>query len=147
MLKAAARGDIFYVHDTHGGAGLMDVYNHRQHRELFANNAKRSRYFVVSDGKAGVRHDTRGQVEIAYRYFEGTAAGAVMIGDAPDCDAYRELFGWPEAVIEIQPDGSDTMAVLSELGSNPERMAAISKQNATGALLRYPTVQYGQFSR
>src|SRR5262249_31122321 len=47
------------------------------------------------------------------------------------------LFGWPEAVTQIQPDESDTMAVLSELGSNPERMAAISRRNTKEALLRH----------
>ena len=88
----------------------------------------------------GAASGDRGQVEIAYRYFEETAAGAVMIGDAPDCDAYRELFGWPEAVIQIHPDGSDTMPVLRELGSNPERVAAISRQNTKEALLRHDWV-------
>jgi hypothetical protein len=60
-----------------------------------------------------------------------------MIGEALDCEAYRELFGWPEAVIEIQPDGSDIMAVLSAIGSDPERMAAISTRNAKEALRRH----------
>jgi spore maturation protein CgeB len=137
MLKAAERGDIFYVHDTHVGGGLTEVYDHRQHRELFANIAKRSRYFVVAAAKMDQTDYAQGQVELGYRYYEGAAAGAVMIGDAPDCEAYRELFGWPEAVIQIQPDGSDTMAVLSELGSNPERMAAISRRNTKEAVLRH----------
>jgi hypothetical protein len=137
MLEAAARGEIFYVHDTHAGGGMTEVYDYWQHRELFANMAKRSRYFVVAAAKADVPGETGGQVEIGYRYFEGTAAGAVMIGDLPDCDAYKELFGWPESVIRIQPDGSDTMAVLRELGSDPERMAAISRRNAQEALLRH----------
>ena len=137
MLKAAERGEIFYVYDTHAGGGLTEVYDYRQHRELFASMVKRSRYFTVAAAKADERGETAGQVEIGHRYFEGTAAGAVMIGEAPDCDAYRELFGWPEAVIPIQPDGCDTTAVLQELGSSPERMAAISKRNTKEALLRH----------
>ena len=63
-----------------------------------------------------------------------------MIGEAPDCEAYRELFGWPEAVIQIQPDGSDIMAVLSDIGSDPQRMAAISRRNVKEALLRHDWV-------
>ena len=118
----------------------MEVYDYRQHRELYANIAKRSRYFVVAGAKADMLRGAAGQVEIGYRYFEGTAAGAVMIGEAPDCDAFRELFGWPEAVIQIQPDGSDTMTVLRELGSNPERMTAISRRNTKEALLRHDWV-------
>ncbi len=84
--------------------------------------------------------NTQGQVEVGYRYYEGAAAGTVMIGDKPDCDAYRELFGWPEAVIPIQADGSDTMAVLHELRSNPERMTAISARNTKESLLRHDWV-------
>ena len=83
---------------------------------------------------------TRGQVEVGSRYYEGAAAGTVMIGEAADCEAYRELFGWPEAVIQICPDGSDLTAVLSDLDSEPERTAAISKRNATEALLRHDWV-------
>jgi hypothetical protein len=137
MLKAAERGKIFYVHDTHVGGGLTEVYDYRQHRELFANMAKRSRYFVVAAAKMDQSDAMQGQVELGYRYYEGAAAGTVMIGDAPDCDAYRELFGWPEAVIRIQPNGSDTMAILRQLGSNLERMAAISRRNTKEALLRH----------
>jgi spore maturation protein CgeB len=137
MLKAAARGEIFYVHDTYVGGGLTEVNDYRQHRDLLANIAKRSRYFLVATAKMDQIDYTQGQVEVGYRYYEGAAAGTVMIGEAPDCEAYRELFGWPEAVIQMQPDGSDTMAVLSELSSNPERMAAISRRNTKEALLRH----------
>jgi Glycosyl transferases group 1 len=137
MLKAAARGEIFYVHDTYLGGGLTKVYDHREHRALFANIAKRSKYFVVAAAKMDQSDYTQGQVEIGYRYYEGAAAGTVMIGDAPNCGAYSELFGWPEAVIQIQPDGSDAMAVLGELSSNQERIAAISRRNAKEALLRH----------
>jgi hypothetical protein len=137
MLKAAKRGEIFYVHDTHVGGGMTEVHDYRQHRGLFANIARRSRHFVVSTAKMDQIDYTQGQVDVGFRYYEGAAAGTVMIGETPDCDAYRELFGWPEAVIQIQPDGSDTMAVLSDLGSNPERMAAIGGRNAKEVLLRH----------
>jgi spore maturation protein CgeB len=137
LLKAAERGEIFYVYDSQTGGGLTEVHDHRQHRELFSNIAKRSRYFVVATAKMDQPNYRQGQVEVGYRYYEGAAAGAVMIGDAPDCDAYRELIGWPEAVIQIQPDGSDTMAVLDKLGSDKERLAAISRRNTREALLRH----------
>jgi len=140
ILKAAQRGEIFYVHDSHVGGGLTEVYDYRQHRDLFANIAKRSRYFVVAAAKMDQTDYRQGQVEVGYRYYEGAAAGAVMIGDTPDCDAYRELIGWPEAVIQIQPDGSDTMAVLNELSADPERIAAISRRNTKEALLRHDWV-------
>jgi hypothetical protein len=144
MLKAAERGKLFYVHDTLAGGNTntanTEVYDHQQHRNLFANIAKRSRCFVVSAAKMDAFDETQGQVEIGSRFYEGAAAGTVMIGQAPDCEAYRELFGWPEVVIQIQPDGSDIMAVLSDLGSDPERMAAISRRNTKEALLHHDWV-------
>ena len=85
-------------------------------------------------------YETHGQVDIGSRYYEGAAAGTVMIGETPDCEAYRELFGWPEAVVQIKPDGSDIMAVLSDLGSDPERVAAISRRNTKEALLHHDWV-------
>jgi hypothetical protein len=140
LLKAAERGELFYIHDTHMKTSETEVYDHRQHRDLLANIAKRSRFFVVAPAKMNRFDQTRGQVEIGYRYYEGAAAGTVMIGETPDCEAYRELFQSPEAVIDIRPDGSDIMAVLGGLVSNPERMTAISRQNTKHALLHHDWV-------
>jgi hypothetical protein len=84
--------------------------------------------------------ETRGQIEIGYRYYEGSAAGAVMIGQAPDCESFHTMFDWPDAVIGIQPDGSDVENVLSGLEANPERLREISRRNAIEALLRHDWV-------
>jgi hypothetical protein len=140
LLKAAKRGGFFYLHDTFANLANADVYDHRHHRDLFANIAKRSRYFVVAPAKVNVIDETRGQEEVGYRYYEGAAAGTIMIGEAPDCEEYTALFGWPEAVIRIQPDGSDIATVLSDLGSDPERRAAISRRNTREALLSHDWV-------
>jgi len=126
MLKAAERGEIFYVDDTYSRGGLTKAHDH---------TAKRSR-LRGSSRKDGSTDYRQGQLEIGYRYYEGAARGTVMIGEAPDCDAYRKLYGWPEAVIQIQPDGSDTISVLYELNANLER-AAISRRNIKEALLRH----------
>jgi len=140
LVEAARRQDIFYVHDTFAGLSLADVYDYRQHRDYFANLAKRSRYFMVAPGKIDCFSETRGQAEVGGRYFEGAAAGAVMIGQAPNCEAFYELFPWPDAVIEIQPDGSDVIEALTRLGSEPERVSAIARRNAMEALLRHDWV-------
>jgi Glycosyl transferases group 1 len=137
LLKTAERGELFYVHDTLVNVAFNEVYDHQQHRNLYANMAKRSRFFVVSAAKMDALDERRGQIEIGYRYFEGAAAGAVMIGDAPDCEAYSALFGWPEAVVPIDPNGSDIIAILDDLDSEVERMDTIRKRNAQQALLHH----------
>lgn len=137
LLRAVSEQGLFYVYDSYQGTAKMEPLDFRQHRDLFSNLAKRSRYFMVSPAKMNRIEETRGQVEIGYRYFEGAAAGTVMIGQAPDCEAFRELFPWPDAVVELRPDGSDTLQVLADLESDPERTRTISRRNAIESLLRH----------
>jgi len=140
LRRAASRGDIFYIHDTFRGLADLEPYDWQQHRDLYANVAKRSRYYVVAPAKMDVPGETQGQVDIGFRYFEGAAAGTVMIGQRADCDAFRELFDWPDVVIEIQPDGADVEGVLSKLSFEPDRMCTISRRNSAQALLRHDWV-------
>ena len=81
------------MRDSYQDMAVMEPLDYRQHRELFANMAKRSRYFLVSPAKIDRTDETRGQVEIGHRYFEGAAAGAVMIGQA------AEFRGLPKVVL------------------------------------------------
>jgi hypothetical protein len=136
LVQATNQNEIFYVYDTFPAAEA-DVYNHRQHRDLFANIAKRSRYFVVAPGKMDAPEETEGQVEIGHRYYEGAAAGAVLIGQSPNCEAFRTLFQWPDVVIPIKPDGSDVIEVLTDLRSDSARISEISRRNSAETLLRH----------
>jgi len=139
LLEAVRHSGIFYMHDTFVGS-QVEPYDQRHHRDHFANVAKRSRYFIVAPGKFDCLDETRGQMEIGHRYFEGAAAGAVLIGEAPDCVPFRETFPWPDAVIHIQPDGSDVIQVLDRLASEPERVSAIGRRNTAQALLHHDWV-------
>jgi Glycosyl transferases group 1 len=137
LLKFTAEQNMFYVYESLQAGAENLVANHRQHRELLANQIKRSRYFLVAPGKANRPEETRGQIEVPARFFEGAGAGTVMIGQAPDCDAFRQLFDWRDAVIEIDAHNSDVADVLGELAGQPERLCEISRRNATEALLRH----------
>ena len=138
LLSATENGELFYLHDTFPAA-TAETYDFRQHRDLFANIAKRSRYFLVAPGKFD-SFEPKGQVEIGHRYYEGAASGAVMIGQPPNCESFRETFPWPDAVIPVQCDGSDILDVLDRLESEPERLSVISRRNAAEALLRHDWV-------
>jgi Glycosyl transferases group 1 len=136
LLEEAARNGLFYLHDTVHGSDL-EPFDHRRHRELLGNVAKRSRYFIVAPAKVDMAGERAGQIEIGYRYYEGAAAGTVLIGQAPDCSSFRERFDWPDAVVEVKPDGTDVTDVLSALEAQPERLHEISRRNAAEALLRH----------
>jgi hypothetical protein len=136
LLREVARNGLFYLHDTVHGSD-MEPIDHREHRNLLANVAKRSRYFMVAPAKVGLPAETGGQIDIGYRYYEASAAGAVMIGQAADCRAFRERFDWADAVIEVKTDGSDVVEILAGLQAQPERLRQISRRNAVEALLRH----------
>jgi hypothetical protein len=60
-----------------------------------------------------------------------------MIGQAPNCEAFGEMFPWPDAVLEVKPDGSDVIEVVNRIESLPGLALAISQRNAAEALLRH----------
>jgi hypothetical protein len=137
LLKLTAERNMFYVYETLQTGAENLVSSHRQHRELLTNQIKRSRYFLVAPGKANLPEATRGQIEVPARFYEGAAAGTVMIGQAPDCEPFRQLFDWKDAVIPIKPNSSDVAVVLAELARQPERLWETSRRNAVEALLRH----------
>ncbi len=139
LLKWAKSKGKFYMYDTFAGS-QVEPYDHRPHRDHFAELARRCRFFVVAPGKFDCVDETQGQEEVGHRYFEGAAAGAVMVGQAPKCDAYHDLFPWADAVVELLPDGSDTQEILEQLAADPERLDAISRRNAEQALLHHDWV-------
>ena len=136
LLELAAKRDMFYVYDTFV-ASETRVNDHRQHREMLAKMAKRSRYFLVAPSRSRSPEETGNQIEVALRYYEASAAGAVMLGQIPDCEPFHTMFNWPDVVIEIEADGSDVADTIASLATQPERLVAISRRNAMEALLRH----------
>lgn len=137
LMDASRSNEIFYVYDTFAGGAGARVKDYRAHRELVASIAKRSQCFVVAPAKWDEPQQTRGQVAIANRYFEGAAAGAVLIGQPSDTDEFRELLDWEDVVVPIAEDGSDVMAVVRELKASPERVRTIGRRNAANTVLRH----------
>jgi hypothetical protein len=80
---------------------------------------------------------TRGRDEIAGRFYEGVAAGAVVVGAPPDTDEFRRRFDWPDAVIPMPFDAPDMVARLAELDRDPVRLERIRTENVANALLKH----------
>ena len=139
-LEAWAGRSRFYLHDTVENVANSLTADHRKHRDVYARLGTRSRFFVVAPGKMTAPGETHGQIALGFRYFEGSAAGAVLIGQRLDCAAFRRHFDWPDSVIEIQPDGSDVADILSTLSAQPQRLEEISRRNAEHALRRHDWV-------
>jgi hypothetical protein len=134
LLKVAAENGYFYLHDTLAGDQAI---HSKEHRVLFVNAAKRSRYFIVNPGLID-RPDIRGdQLEIGNRYFEGAAAGTIMIGERPDNDEFPKLFNWPDAVIHLPYNSSRIDIVIQDLDGQVERQDMIRRTNVAQALMRF----------
>jgi hypothetical protein len=110
ILKMSEKNRYFYVYDTIKGEQVSNSY---QHRSLFANMAKRSRYFIVNPGKKDVPGETQGQSETGNRYYEGLAAGTILLGERPQNDEFEKTFYWPDAVLQL-PFGSENVAEIIE---------------------------------
>jgi glycosyl transferase family 1 len=138
LLEFAAKKDMFYVYDTFA-TSITEIHDHRQHREMLANLMKRSQYFIVAPSRrhSEEEEETVNQTQVAFRYYEASAAGAVMLGQIPYCETFDTMFNWQDVVIEIQEDGSDVAEAISTLAAQPERLLEISRRNAMEALLRH----------
>jgi hypothetical protein len=134
LLKMAERKQIFYMYDTMHAAGTLYP---NQHRKLIANIAKRSRYFISYPAKINQPFETHGQQEIGPRYFEGAAAGTVMLGQAPANPGFQEYFDWPNVVITVPFDDPNITKILDELDTQPRWLRQIRRDNVTNCLLRH----------
>ena len=135
LLRLAAERDFFYVYDTIPSA-LVKPSSATQHRDLLAACAKRSRFFVAYEAKVA-NTESQGQSEVGARYFEGTAAGAILLGSAPTVPAFRELFPWQDPVVEVGTDGCDVAAVIDSFATRQEDMERLSTRNAVNALRKH----------
>lgn len=78
--------------------------------------------------------------EISSRFYEGVAAGAVMLGEAPRTDTFRKLFDWPDAVIHLPFDSPDVDQILAALDADPKRMEQARRHNLHFGALRHDWV-------
>lgn len=128
---------LLYLHDSLAG---NQAINASEHRALFANEAKRSRYFLVNPGLVDQPEKRGNQIEIGNRYFEGAASGAIMIGELPQNEEFEKLFDWPEPVTPLPFGSSDIDAVIKRLDRDPERQDARRRTGVVQALMRHDWV-------
>lgn len=139
LLEMADQKRIFYYYDTIGN-GIMNTQVYTQHRNLIANIAKRSRYFIVHPAKIDEPKTTYGQSELGFRFFEGAAAGTIMIGERPETQTFKKHFDWSDSVIPIPHDAPNISEILTKLDSQTERLETIRINNVVNSLLRHDWV-------
>jgi hypothetical protein len=135
LLDLARERRLFYLYDTF--SGNIPVQNPAEHRLQLGNLIKRSRFFLANRAKANEEGETGRQEELGFRFFEGAAGGAVMIGEAPEVASFQEHFDWPDALIHL-PFGSPRIGeLIAGLKGQPQRLARIRRDNVVHVLRRH----------
>ena len=124
---------LFYMFDS---APLGSVVSPGEHRRMLASLIQRTKLFLVAPAKVTLPNETQGQTEVGTRYFEGAAAGAILVGERPSVPAFDQDFDWQDAVVHL-PYNSDDPTQLLELLSDGPRMQSIHQRNAIQSLLRH----------
>ncbi len=137
LLELAQKENRFYHYDTIRNLEALDT---NEHRSFTCNLLKRSRYFLTNKPNVNENFKTKGKEEIGYRFFEGAAAGTVMIGEHPTHEEFYKNFYWPDAAIRVPYNSNDIGKIIAELDSQPERLAKIRKDNIVNSLLRHDFV-------
>jgi hypothetical protein len=146
LLRLARERGLFYYYDTvaaSGGSGKQRTFrvdDPLEHRLLLASVLKRSRYFLANRGRINEPEFTRGHDEIAGRFYEGAAAGTVMLGEPPRTPEFEQQFGWKDAVIPAPFDSPEIGDLLACLEREPERLARIRRDNVAHAARRHDWV-------
>jgi len=142
LLEMAEARKIYYYYDTFAAPfgsrqRTFHVSNASEHRLMLGGLLQRSRYYVANRARVNEPEHTGDREEMSGRFYEGAAAGAVMIGEAPKTDDFRDQFGWPDAVIPMPFDCPNVETVLEQLGRDPERLARISRLNVHYAAIKH----------
>jgi hypothetical protein len=143
LLEAVERQHGFYYYDTVAASGdarehrTFRVDSAREHRGMLATILKHSRYFFANRSYVNKPEFTAGREEISARFYEGAAAGTVMIGEAPRTEEFRRQFDWPDAMVHVPFDSADIGRILAELDADPERLRAARRNNVREAALRH----------
>ena len=143
LLDVAERRQKFYYYDTVAASGVdlkhrtFRVDSPHEHRRMLATLLKHSRYYIANRSYVNRPEFTAGRDEISARFYEGAAAGTIMIGEAPRTTEFKQQFDWPDAVIHVPFDSPHIARVLADLNGDPERLRLIRQNNVRGAAQRH----------
>lgn len=130
---------FYYYYDTVKNQNL-EIENAQEHRAKLISLLQRSRYNIAAHAKFNSIKETGGCQEIGSRFFEGVAAGTVMLGTPPKGDAFLRYFDWEDAVVKVDFQQQDVLDIIQEFDAQPEKIASISRRNIVNALLKHDWV-------
>ncbi len=140
---AEQQHDFFYYYDTvaAGGADLKDrtfrVENPQEHRCMLATTLRHSGYYIANRSYVNKPEFTAISDEISARFYEGAAAGTVMIGEPPRTEEFKSQFDWPDALIRMPFDCADIGKFVADLSRDRDRICSARRNNIRESALRH----------
>jgi Glycosyl transferases group 1 len=139
LLKQAQNSNFFYYYDT-VKKQVLDIDIPSEHRIKLISIMQRSRFSLNYFARFDEPALTKNSQEIGFRFFEGAAAGTIMLGLAPANEMFSEYFDWEDVVIDVDPYSQDIIAIIAELDSQPEKLANIRRHNVVNSLRKHDWV-------
>lgn len=140
LAETAKQQDAFFYYYELATGSLERIFNHAAHRTMKANLLKNSRYFIANRLETNCPQPSARDAEIGYCFFEGAAAGTVIIGEPPQGEHFKHYFDWPDAVIPIRLDEPDIASIIQALDAQPEYLRKIRLNNVINALRKHDWV-------
>ncbi len=143
LIEWSDATQAFYYYDTvaAGGSDKKDrtfrVDNPEEHRRMLATLLKNSQFFFANRSYVNRPDFIVGREEISSRFYEGAAAGTVMIGEAPLSDEFKRQFDWEDAVIHVPFDSPGIGRIIADLNASPTRLRAARHANVREAARRH----------
>jgi hypothetical protein len=143
LMEDAEKRQGFYYYDTvaASGSNLQDrtfrVGDAEEHRRMLATILKNSSYYIANRSYVNNPEFKSSQDEVSARFYEGAAAGTILVGEAPRTDEFKRQFDWDDAMFHLPFDSPDVGRILADLGRDKERMQTARRRNVREAASRH----------
>lgn len=135
LIDHSDKHGLYYNYTTVVGRHKFESY--AAHRKNYSGMLKRSKYFLSFLAKVAKNDQRDIQEEFGLRYFEGAAAGTILLGNNVSNPAFQEHLGWQDAVVETDYDSDTIVDVITELEKTPERVQKIRELNVIQSLSKH----------
>jgi hypothetical protein len=123
-----------YVYDT---ASSMSIEDHVEHRTMVAENLSRAKFFLSNRGKFNDAGESAGVHDFGNRFFDGTAGGAVIVGEFAHTTGFASCFDWGEIGIDVPASDPTLAKVLAARANDTDWLAEVSIHNAAETARRH----------
>jgi hypothetical protein len=104
---------------------------------LVAENLSRAKFFVSNRGKFNDSGESAGVHDFGNRFFDGTAGGAVIVGEFAKTTGFSSCFDWGDIGIDLPASDPTLAKVLATRAADTEWMAEVSIHNASETARRH----------